>query len=69
MPFTIDLENDIISISEPFTKQELDKIAKNNGLSKDYMVEPMSTDNLEGNGLFYYSIQLESGYWVHDVAN
>ena len=69
MAYTIDVENDVIGITEPLAKSDLDRIAKQNGLSKDYLVDPIQDSELQGNGNFYYTVNMESGYWVHDVAN
>lgn len=70
MAYTIDPETDTIFISMDYSKSELDKLAKANGLSKDYIVCPIAdTEEKEGNGSFYYRVDIDSDYWVHDVAN
>lgn len=69
MAYTIDIEEDAIITTEPFRRSELDKIAKANGLSKDYLVFPMSEDENKDDGNFYYTVSLKPDYWVHDVAN
>lgn len=69
MNYTVDTDDDCIIIADPISRSELDTIARNNGLSKDYTVFPLMETIDASSDKFYYTIEIEKEYWVHDMSN